>query len=255
MLEPLSASTATRLEKAAFDNGFERQFDAPPRWLGFASTQAPLRIWLTAIGDDLYLGALSQAHVAQALGTHGTPLASPLPEGAAAGRSATSVAVLHDVIRRAFQLSRALPNEPLHKFEQETASLPRSTEVERLVVQRVGQEIFRQGLLDYWEGRCAITRLAVPDLLRASHIKPWKDCAADAERLDVYNGLLLAPHLDLAFDKGFFTLEDDGRLTKSAHLPSEASEILGLHAGLILVGLTDRHRGYLSWHREHVFRN
>jgi putative restriction endonuclease len=72
-----------------------------------------------------------------------------------------------------------------HTFEKQTAALPRATEVERLVVQRVGQDLFRNGLLDYWEGRCAITRLAVPQLLRASHIRPWADCTAEADWLDV----------------------------------------------------------------------
>jgi putative restriction endonuclease len=103
----------------------------------------------------------------------------------------------------------------LHTFEKQTATLPRSTEAERVVVQRVGQGIFRAGLLEYWEGRCAITGLAVPALLKASHIKPWADCASDAERLDVFNGLLLAPHLDAAFDCGLITVADDGAVVVS----------------------------------------
>jgi putative restriction endonuclease len=73
---------------------------------------------------------------------------------------------------------------------------------ERLLVHRVGQDVFRAGRIDYWEGRCAITGLGVVELLRASHIKPWAACDLDAERLDVLNGLLLAPHLDAAFDRG-----------------------------------------------------
>lgn len=89
-----------------------------------------------------------------------------------------------------------------------------------MVVQCVGQDIFRQGLMEFWEGRCAITGLAVPELLRASHIKPWADCATDAERLDVYNGLLLAPHLDALFDQGFITIAADGRVVRSPALVS-----------------------------------
>jgi len=50
-----------------------------------------------------------------------------------------------------------------------------------------------------------VTGLAMSKLLRASHIKPWAACAADAERLDVYNGLLLAPHLDALFDAGLIS--------------------------------------------------
>ncbi len=87
-----------------------------------------------------------------------------------------------------------------------------ATEVERLVVQRVGQDVFRAALMDYWGSRCAITGCAEPLLLRASHIKPWAQCATDAERLDVYNGLLLAAHLDAAFDAGLIDFDDAGQL-------------------------------------------
>ncbi len=255
MIGPLSPATATRLEKAAVDNGFDQELPAPEGWLGFASTQAPLRIWLTALGDDLFLVTLSQLHVARALGEHGTPMASPLPEGATAGRTVTDIPALHRLVRRAFQLSRTLPDELLHVFEKKTAALPKTTEAERLVVQRVGQDIFRAGLIDYWEGRCAITGLAVPELLRASHIKPWADCQTDAERLDVFNGILLAPHLDAAFDRGFITLTDDGTVRVSQHLDADAREALGLQEPLRALGLADGHRHYLPWHREKVFRS
>ena len=50
--------------------------------------------------------------------------------------------------------------------------MPKSTEAERLVVQRVGQDIFRDSLLAYWSGCCPLTGIADLALLRASHIKP-----------------------------------------------------------------------------------
>lgn len=40
---------------------------------------------------------------------------------------------LHRLLRRAFQLSKALPDELLHVFEKRTVNLPKSTEAERLV--------------------------------------------------------------------------------------------------------------------------
>jgi len=89
-------------------------------------------------------------------------------------------------------------------------------------------DVFRAGLLDYWEGRCAITGLAVTELLRASHIKPWASCDTDAERLDVFNGLLLAPQLDAAFDCGLITVEDDGTVVVSQALPVKERGSLGL---------------------------
>lgn len=140
-------------------------------------------------------------------------------------------------------------------FLDKTASLPRTTEAERLVVQRVGQEVFRDRLLDFWEGRCAIAGLAVPELLRASHIKPWADCETDAERLDVFNGIPLAPQLDAAFDRGFITVGDDGGVVVAAALDRKFRIVLGVEESMRVQGLADGHRRYLPWHRKRVFRD
>ena len=199
--------------------------------------------------------AVSQRNVFTALRGLGIVFTNPLPQGAAGARSVGDIPALHRLVRRAFQLSRALPHEPHKVFQERIVNLPRGTEAERLVIQRVGQDVFRDGLLDYWEGRCAITGLAVPALLRASHIKPWADCETDTERLDVFNGLLLAPHLDAAFDRGFITVEDNGHITVSRALATEARKLLGLHRPLRARGLADGHRAYLPWHREHLFKH
>lgn len=55
-------------------------------------------------------------------------------------------------------------------------------------------------------------------LLRGSHIKPWAACESDAERLDVLNGLLLAPNLDATFDRGLITVSNDGAVVVSDEL-------------------------------------
>lgn len=250
----LPAATLTRLEKVAVDNGFDLTVATEDDWLGFASTQAPLRLWLSFFGDAVYIAAFSQLHVARALSDYGTAMAAPLPAGAVAGRTANDVASLHRLVRRAFQLSRTLPNELLHTFEKKTASLPRATEVERLVVQRIGQDVFRAGLIDYWEGRCAITGLSVVELLRASHIKPWAACETDAVRLDIFNGLLLAPHLDAAFDRGLIAVADDGRVLVSPRIGGQDRARLGLQETLKITALTAPHRGYLEWHRTNLFQ-
>lgn len=251
---PLTASTITRLEKAAVDNGFDQERPRLGDWLCFASTQSPLQLWLTVHDEELFVAALSQQNVARALSGLGAAFTGALPVGASGARCAVDIPALHQLVRRAFQLSKALPDELLHAFQKKTATLPRTTEVERLIVQRVGQDIFRAGLIDYWEAGCAITSLAVPELLRASHIKPWADCESDAERLDVFNGLLLAPHLDAAFDRGFMTVADDGEVVVSAALGVADRRILGLAEPLRVRSLADGHRAYLSWHRARVFR-
>ena len=243
----------SRLEKAATDNGFDRELPRDGDWLVFASTQSPLRLWLGASGDAALLAAFSQQNVARALDGHGTSISVPIPQGAVAVRTVSDVPMLHRLLRRAFQLSKALPNELLRTFEKQVAVLPRATEAERLVVERVGQSLFREGLLDLWEGCCAVTRLSVPALLRAGHIKPWADCETDAERLDIYNGILFAPHLDAVFDRGFITIADDGVIVVSDALGAEARRVLGLDQPLRVPGLADGHRFYLPWHRQRIF--
>ena len=115
---------------------------------------------------------------------------------------------------------RALPDEPLRIFENHIKPLPRTTEAERLVVQRIGQNIFRDALLSYWASQCAVTEVRDSRLLRASYIKPWAECETDAERLDVYNGLLLAaiwmPLLML--DAGLISFTDKGQNLFSSQL-------------------------------------
>lgn len=251
----LSPIGRTRVEKAATDNGFDLALPGEEQWLGFGSTRCSLRVWIGGGDDAVLFAAFSQRNVADALADQGEPLTLPLPKGALGGRAVVGIPALHRLLRRAFRLGRTLPDELLHRFERETAGLPRTTEAERLVVQRVGQDLFRQGLLDFWEGRCAVTGLAVPDLLRASHVKPWADCTSDAERLDVYNGLLLAPHLDAAFDRGFVTLADDGTVVVSDALGEPERTILGLDRPLAATRqLKVQHRAFLAWHRERVFR-
>jgi hypothetical protein len=213
-----------------------------------------MRIWLSAVDESLFMVALSRGDVLDALAELGLASINGLPNGAAGARRVSNIPALHRLLRRAFQLSRTLPDALLRVFQSQVSKLPRATEAERLVVQRVGQDIFRRGLLEYWDGRCAVTGLSVPDLLRASHIKPWAQCESDAERLDVFNGILLAPHLDAVFDAGFISVAEDGSVLVSSALPGDARAILGLKSPLKLQGLHHSHERYLLWHRARVFQ-
>jgi putative restriction endonuclease len=74
-----------------------------------------------------------------------------VPAGAASVL-VTRIEALEATVRRTFELSRSLPTAPLDRFANETRNMPTTTEAERLVVQRVGQNIFREALLDLWSG-------------------------------------------------------------------------------------------------------
>lgn len=251
----LAAASIARLEKAALDNGFDRELGGHGDWLSYGSSFSPLKVWLTSLlGADI-LVAVSRRNVADALEPRlGAEWLGLLPGGAVAARAVPDFATVERLLRRCYQLSRTLPDELLHEFEKKTSGLPRTTEVERLVVQRVGQEIFRDGLLEYWDGRCAVTGLAIPALLRASHIKRWADCEADAERLDVFNGILLAPHLDALFDAGFVTFGSDGEIIVSGTLDVPSRRTMGLENPLRASRSLLGHERYLAWHRQKLFK-
>jgi hypothetical protein len=155
---------------------------------------------------------------------------------------------LHAALDRVYKLSVSLPDAPLTRFRIKTRDLPRSTEAERLVIQRVGQDIFRDALMDYWGGCCPMTGITEPALLRASHIVPWADCA-DAQRLDVYNGLLLSALWDAAFDKGLISFADDGAVLVNPQLTKVAQTALRVDTAPALRGLRDQHRVNLALHR------
>lgn len=129
-----------------------------------------------------------------------------------------------------------------------------STEASRIVKQRLGQALFRKLLIKHWGGTCAVSGLRCQDLLRASHAKPWVDCASDEERLDVFNGFLLSAQFDALFDSGLMTFKDSGAAKFSPKLSEEDRKLLKLDGSLNLRSRLDsKHLPFLAWHRENVF--
>jgi len=129
------------------------------------------------------------------------------------------------------------------------ADFPNLSETEReaLSKSRIGQGEFRAALIAAWKS-CALTGVKTQSMLRASHIKPWRD-SNNTERLDPNNGLLLIPNLDQAFDSGLISFADDGCILISPNLPSEDKQRLGISDLLKLRSLTPQHRTYLACHR------
>ena len=76
-----------------------------------------------------------------------------------------------------------------------------------LTTTRIGQDFFRRAVLSAYDYRCCITGLAVPRLLVASHIVPWR--IDEKNRLNPGNGLCLSMLHDKAFDVGIITIAED----------------------------------------------
>jgi putative restriction endonuclease len=246
------------IEKAGHDNGFEHVLSgATEGWVGLGSARHPVEMVVQAAQGGFAAkltrcqpslpGELTRSFPAANLGNSPGSADFLLPTEAA----------LAKWLRRAAALAQALPDQAMTAFDaQVQAALTelapadaKNTEVQRLVRQRVGQQAFRHAMLDYWGGACAVTGVAVPQALRASHAKAWAICVTDSERLDVYNGFLLNANLDALFDVYLATFLLNGALIVSPAVTVSAQVQLGLPPNLRLRWLDDRHKPYLAFHR------
>lgn len=244
---PQSFVVSQECQKVAWQNGYRRALGEDNGWARYGSTTAKGTVWFAAVGYDGpwylaldHLGIVEELNLTQA----------DLPGPGLVRYVFSNLTVLFGVMPRVYQLGVTLPDGPLEEFRAAVADLPKTTEVEGLVIQRVGQDIFRDRLMTYWQARCPLTGITDPALLRASHIIAWKDCASDAERLDVHNGLLLSALWDAAFDRGLVTFDHEGRPEFSPRLSETARAELRWHAA---IPLTDKHRARLVQHRANSF--
>lgn len=123
------------------------------------------------------------------------------------------------------------------------------TEKQSLINARRGQGKFRARVAEI-ESTCRLTGITDIRFLIASHIKPWS-VSSNTERLDGNNGLLLAPHVDRLFDKGFITFNKDGSLIISP----EAEDVCRCWnlSTSSKTPLSDEQEIYMCYHRAHIF--
>lgn len=248
-LRDLPFPLRSELTDALAEHGYRIGLEFAAGWLFARSSSAPGEVAVAAAGlAGPYFLSLEHAGVARELGG---PPAVPAARGHAAAFALPHRDALTAAVSTAYRLATSLPTLPLERFERDTAGLGR-TEAEVLTRRRIGQDIFREALLTYWNGRCPMTGIAEPRLLRASHIVPWARCASDAERLDVHNGLLLSALWDAAFDGGLVTFDEKGTPLASARLHASAIRALGIkHAPCLQLAPESRKR--MAWHRTNVF--
>jgi len=96
------------------------------------------------------------------------------------------------------------------------------TETTALQKRRLGQDYFRQIVLNNFDGACCVCGLPIRELLVASHILPW--AKNPAARLDIRNGLCLSRLHDAAFDQGLISFDADMHLVLSSRLKKYLSQ-------------------------------
>ena len=95
-----------------------------------------------------------------------------------------------------------------------------------LINARIGQGKFRDDVMERWGGACAFSGCKTLEALRASHIKPWRNCSNE-QRLDPANGQILV----------------------SSRLSKDEQKILGVRDGSLLRKPDKKQCSYLEHHR------
>lgn len=131
-----------------------------------------------------------------------------------------------------------------------------STESEAKVKLRKGQAWLREQAMIYWNGRCAVTGVDIPEILEACHIKPWSDPSSTArERLSVENVIILSIHLHRLFDAGLISFADDGKLLFSEKLSDKnITTLFGDNEVYLTRQLTPAQIDFFSYHRANIFQ-
>lgn len=133
-------------------------------------------------------------------------------------------------------------------------NLPKEKETAVVSLARIGQGSFRRDLLKLWGDCCSVTGCSNKDFLIASHIKPWAECHQNNEWLNPYNGLLLIPNLDRAFDQGYISFDNNGNILISSSLSESDRMLLNITPDLKLRKVFEDSLPFLEYHRAYIFK-
>jgi predicted restriction endonuclease len=96
-----------------------------------------------------------------------------------------------------------------------------------------------------------VTGVGDKRLLRASHIKPWRE-SNNGERLNGANGLMLSPHFDALFDLGLMSFEDNGTMLIRNDVAKDVIERWAIPRSREPKPFDLSQRPYLALHRERL---
>lgn len=142
-------------------------------------------------------------------------------------------------------------------FNEEEQELIQDQSIEEtmkstLIMARRGQGAFRERV-KFFEGSCRVTGVDKPELLIASHIKPWAT-SDNEERLNGHNGLFLSPHVDKLFDSGFISFENNGEILVSRSLDKDVLDRWSIDPVSKVKNFGGEQAYFLETHRHAVFR-
>ena len=119
------------------------------------------------------------------------------------------------------------------------------------------QTFFKDCLFNEFNHCCAICGIHLPQMLIASHIKPFRDCAHVYEAMDNNNGLLLCRNHDYLFDQGYISFDEQGQVLLCAELLRDPHfKAYGVTPSLRLIEryLTQSRVEFLKYHKKNYFK-
>lgn len=143
----------------------------------------------------------------------------------------------------------------------EFEAIPPGEYKNQMMKTRIGQYYFRMSVLNSYGNRCCITGIQQPEMLIASHIKPWSVCDEKTERTNPRNGLCLNALHDKAFDKGLITIGLHYQIVMSEYLKEsimdeKTREWFFSYEGRIIT-LPDKFypaKQFIEYHNDIIFR-
>lgn len=156
-----------------------------------------------------------------------------------------------DVLGTIDDIEREIDADQAEIEIQKAENIP-VTEKDQLIRSRRGQGVFRQRVL-LKEIKCRLTGVDEQSYLVASHIKPWK-VSSNTERLSGDNGLMLAPHVDKLFDRGWLSFEDNGDV-KCAFQAKRVVSAWGLDMIKNVGPFSESQQFFLRYHRDFIFKD
>ncbi len=128
----------------------------------------------------------------------------------------------------------------------------------KLVMTGLYQSFFRRAVLSSYGSACCMCGIDFPQLLVASHIKPW--AASEETRSDPENGLCLCVLHDKAYDRGLMTVSADCEISVSSLITKSKVQFVGTSLAAFdkqTIKLPSRFAPkseYLNWHKNNVFK-
>jgi len=173
-----------------------------------------------------------------------------LEEGLALALVEISKAPLEMITR---ELAPVLNTESDYEIDLEIQAKHLEGDLEKiqLTKSRRGQGIFKANVRLIEIG-CRVTGVTNIKHLRASHIKPWA-AADNHQKLDGFNGLLLSPHVDHLFDRGFISFENSGEVLVSKDLNPKVLQQWSIQTPRNVGTFKKEQQEYLEYHRDLIF--